>query len=155
MLKILALLLHESDLALTKKGQELFADFSISYELRIASAHQNPAFLEELVRSFQKQGGQLIICLGNATDHGAAWASSLCNLPILLVPVDERSQSPSHLPIATMGCGASGFTQAALFALQVLAMHDLALAHELHRYRQSLAFQGIQTDKQHRILFDV
>lgn len=155
MIKILALLLNESDLPLTEKGQELFRDFSISYELRFASAHRSPAFLEEVVRSFQKQGGQLIICFGQANDLGAAWASSLCNIPVILVPLDDRIRSYSDLPLATIGFGASGFTQAALFALQILAISDLGLAQELHRYRQSLAFQAIQTDKQHRILFDV
>jgi phosphoribosylcarboxyaminoimidazole (NCAIR) mutase len=54
-----------------------------------------------------------------------------------------------------MGQGAEGFTKAALFALQMLALQDAELSQNVQRHRHSLAARIIAADHKHRVIFDV
>ncbi len=156
MQKILVLLGRASDRDMTEKGQEILRDFGISYEIRFASTHLALSATENMIREFEKQGGKLILCVATAADHLAALASSLCQLPVLFVPLKGSVLLPyaSGIPIATMGEGETGFFQAILLALQIFASHDAKLYQELHRYRQSQAAQLLQIDLQYRVTFD-
>lgn len=157
MKKILVLISREQDSGLTQKGQALLQDFRTSYALRFASMQETPGFVAELVTEFQKQGGQLVICVVAAGDPLAAQVSALCHLPILLVTLDEVSSMNSQtagVPVAWMGAGEGGFQNAAMIALQILGGTDQTLAQDLYRYRQSLGALLLETDRKHRVMFD-
>jgi phosphoribosylaminoimidazole carboxylase PurE protein len=157
--KVLILLAAADDAKLTVQGQEVLRDFRISFQLRVASAQLAPDYAKDLVTTFQKDGGQLIICLAPPQDRLASMVSSICQLPLLQVAVAAApiylEQLPGPLPIATLGQGAVGFEQAALFCIQLLALQDAELYQNVHRHRHSLAAQTIAADQKHRVSFDV
>lgn len=160
MRKVLILLGSHSDIPSTGQGQDLLRSFRIPYELRIASVHQAPAFAAEVVKSFEAQGGRVIL----AGTVAPGVVASLTNLPVLAIPAlspvragleASLSQMPTDIPIATMPPGAAGFTQAALFACQILAAGDDELSKELGFYRQSQSAQVFEADAAHRVTYDV
>lgn len=159
MQKVLILLAAADDGKLTGEGQQILRDFRISYQLRVASAQLAPDYLKELVTSFQKDGGQVIICLSMPQDRLPSLVASFCPLPVLQVGAAAApillEQSPGPLPVATLGQGAAGFQQAALFCIQLLALQDAGLYQDVHRHRHSLAALIIAADQKHRVSFDV
>ncbi|RZA16102.1 MAG: 5-(carboxyamino)imidazole ribonucleotide mutase [Proteobacteria bacterium] len=165
MSKVLILLGSQSDLTITEKGQEVLRDFKIPYDLRIASAHRSPAFVEELVKGFERQGGQVIVCIAGMSAHLAGVVASLTNLPVLAVPVANAatagldallsmSQMPAGIPVATMTLGKAGFTNAAIFAIQVIAAQDKNLSEELKKYRAQQTSSVIESDSKNRVIFE-
>ena len=165
MRKILILLGSQSDLTITEKGQEILREFKIPYELRIASAHRSPALVEELLQAFEKQGGKVVVCVAGMSAHLAGVVASQTNLPVLAVPVANAatagldallsmSQMPAGIPVATMTLGKAGFTNAALFAIQIIATYEADLAVELVRYRQVQATDVLASDNKNRVIFE-
>lgn len=165
MKKVLVLLGSQSDLTITEKGQEIFKEFSVSFELRIASAHRSPEFVEELVKTFEEKGGKVILCVAGMSAHLAGVVASLTHLPVVAIPVAgsatagldallSMSQMPAGIPVATMTLGKAGFTNAALFALQVLAVSDSSLSKELQRYRRAQAEAVRDSDAKHQVIFE-
>ncbi len=157
MQKVLILLASPEDEALTAEGQKLLREFRLSYQLRVGSAQVSPDYVREIVTSFHKDGGQVIICVGAQQDQLASLASSSSPLPVLNVLVSSHPVSlmSGAAPLATMGQGAEGFTKAALFVLQMLALQDAELSQNVQRHRHSLAARVIAADHKHRVIFDV
>jgi 5-(carboxyamino)imidazole ribonucleotide mutase len=157
--KVLILLAAADDSKLTGEGQKILRDFRISYQMRVASAQLAPDYLKELVTSFQKDGGQVIICLAMPQDRLSSLVSSFCQLPVLQVAAGVNpvllEQLPGPLPVAMLGQGASGFEKAVLFCIQLLALQDAELDQNVHRHRHSLAALMIAADQKHRVSFDV
>ncbi|HYX39398.1 MAG TPA: AIR carboxylase family protein [Oligoflexus sp.] len=159
MQKVLILLGAADDLSLTEQGQHILRDFRVSYQIRVASAQVAPDYVKDIVTSFQSEGGQVIVCLASPQDRLASLVSSLCQRPVLHVAASESpvslEQLPGPLPIATLGIGSSGFAQASLFILQILALQDSELYQNGLRHRHSLAARMIAADQKHRVTFDV
>jgi 5-(carboxyamino)imidazole ribonucleotide mutase len=155
--KVLILLASPEDESLTAEGQKLLRDFRLSYQLRVSSAQLSPDFVREIVTGFHRDGGQVIICVAAPQDQLASLASSSSSLPVLNVLVSSHPLSlmSGAAPVATMGQGAEGFTKAALFALQMLALQDAELSQNVQRHRHSLAARIIAADHKHRVIFDV
>lgn len=165
MKKVLVLLGSHSDLTITEKGQEIFKEFSVPFELRIASAHRSPEFVEELVKSFEEKDGKVILCVAGMSAHLAGVVASLTYLPVVAIPVAgsatagldallSMSQMPAGIPVATMTLGKAGFTNAALFALQVLSLSDKNLSKELQRYRRAQAEAVRESDAKNQVIFE-
>lgn len=165
MRKVLIMLGSQSDLTITEKGQEILKDFKVPYELRIASAHRSPVLVEELVRSFEDQGGKAIVCVAGMSAHLAGAVAALTNLPVIAVPVANQatagldallsmSQMPAGIPVATMTLGKAGFTNAAIFACQIIANEDKSLATELKKYRQQQTVAVVDADSKNRVIFE-
>jgi 5-(carboxyamino)imidazole ribonucleotide mutase len=166
MRKVLILLSDQSDLILTERGQEILKDFKMPYELRIASAHRSPAFVEELVKNFESRGGLAIICVASTSTHLAGLVASLSILPVLAVPVATVSfagfdaslnmnQMPADIPIATMTVGEAGFINAAIFVLQLIATQDKTMSNDLKRYRAQQTSSILESDFQNRVIYDL
>ncbi len=120
--------------------------------------------MEELVKGFERQGGQVIVCIAGMSAHLAGVVASLTNLPVLAVPVANAatagldallsmSQMPAGIPVATMTLGKAGFTNAAIFAIQVIAAQDKNLSEELKKYRAQQTSAVIESDSKNRVIF--
>jgi 5-(carboxyamino)imidazole ribonucleotide mutase len=157
--KVLVLLAAADAEKITEEGQGLLRDFRIGYQLRVASAQVAPDYVKEIVTVFQKAGGQIIVCVAAPQDRLSSLVASLCQLPVLQVVVSAApvglEQLPGPLPLATLGMGATGFSQAVLFSLQLLALQDPGLAQNVHRHRHGLAARMIAADQKHQVIFDV
>ena len=122
----------------------------IAYESRIISAHRTPSRLHEYAGTAQGRGLKAIIAGAGGAAHLAGVTAALTPLPVLGVPMESRGlggldsllsivQMPAGVPVATFAIGRAGAVNAALFAAQMLALADPAIAARLADYRQAQA----------------
>ncbi|NTV43251.1 MAG: 5-(carboxyamino)imidazole ribonucleotide mutase, partial [Syntrophobacteraceae bacterium] len=140
----------DSDLPVMEEVFRVLDDFGIPYEARILSAHRSPEESADYARQAADRGLKVIIA-------GAGWAAHLAGviaaatvLPVIGVPIDSSPlqgmdsllstvQMPPGIPVATMAIGRGGATNAAVFAVQILATHDAGLAAKLQDFKKQMA----------------
>jgi len=129
-------------------------DFNIEHEITISSAHRSPGRTQKYAESLESRGLQVVIACAGAAAHLAGVVAAHTILPVIGVPIDSSplsgldallstSMMPAGVPVATMGIGKSGASNAAVLAVQILARKDPALAESLHRYKKQLA-EGVE-----------
>ena len=100
-------------------------------------------------RSARERGLKIIIAGAGSSAHLAGVTAAETTLPVIGVPIDSSPlsgfdsllstvQMPPGVPVATMGVGKSGATNAAMFALQILALGDENLTKKLGEYKEQL-----------------
>lgn len=163
MTKVLILLGSQSDLPATQAGLDLLREMDISFNLRIASAHRTPEHVDTLIKDFQAQGGSIIICLAGMSAHLAGVAASLTTLPVLAVPIPGSTTAgfdallsmvnmPAGIPVATMGMGKSGFTNACLFSAQSLGLSDKNTATLVAQDRARRTAKVLEADAEYQVM---
>ncbi|NTU47371.1 MAG: 5-(carboxyamino)imidazole ribonucleotide mutase [Syntrophobacteraceae bacterium] len=148
--KVGILMGSDSDLPVMEEVFRVLDDFGIPYEARILSAHRSPEESADYARQAADRGLKVIIA-------GAGWAAHLAGviaaatvLPVIGVPIDSSPlqgmdsllstvQMPPGIPVATMAIGRGGATNAAVFAVQILATHDAGLAAKLQDFKKQMA----------------
>ncbi len=164
MSQVLILLGSKSDLKITEAGINSLKEFGIPFKLHIASAHRTPDHVHKLVGEFEKNGGKVVICIAGMSAHLAGVVAALTTLPVLAVPVAGQatagldallsmSQMPGGIPVATMTLGKAGFTNAALFAAQIIATADEPLKQQFRQDRAIRAAKVLEMDKECSIDF--
>lgn len=164
MAKVLILLGSDSDLPATHTGVETLRSMGVSFSLRIASAHRTPDVVHEVVQQFDRDGGQVIICVAGKSAHLAGVVAALTLKPVLAVPIASEAtagfdallsmgQMPGGIPVSTMPFGKGGFHNAALTAVQILALNDARLADRLKADREAMSAKVREADKKSRIDF--
>src|SRR5688572_24406812 len=139
----------DSDLAVMQEAAKVMKQFEIPYEIGIYSAHRSPLRTADYVRSARHRGLKLIIAGAGSSAHLAGVTAAETTLPVIGVPIDSSPlhgfdsllstvQMPPGVPVATMGVGKSGATNAGLFAIQVLALGDEGLSQRLAEYKEQL-----------------
>lgn len=136
----------ESDLNRVVPCLETLEYFGVGYELRIASAHRTPEYLEEIVNKFTAAGGKVIIAAAGKAAHLPGVIASITHLPVIGVPISASldgmdallsiAQMPPGVPVAAVGIDAA--KNAALLAVQILSVHQPALTKKLKEYRQMI-----------------
>jgi len=122
-------------------------DFGVPYEAEVVSAHRTPEKLVEYARSAKSRGLKCIIAGAGGAAHLPGMVAAMTELPVLGVPVESKVlkgidsllsivQMPAGIPTATFAIGKAGATNAALFAVAMLAVHDEALAKKLSDFRK-------------------
>jgi phosphoribosylaminoimidazole carboxylase PurE protein len=139
----------DSDLSTMQEAAKVLKQFEIPYEIGVYSAHRSPHRTAEYVRTARDRGLKLIIAGAGSSAHLAGVAAAETTLPVIGVPIDSSPlsgfdalfstvQMPPGVPVATMGVGKSGATNAGVFAVQILAMADSRLAAKLAEYKAQL-----------------
>jgi 5-(carboxyamino)imidazole ribonucleotide mutase len=139
----------DSDLPTMQEAVKILNLFEIPYEIGVYSAHRSPHRTADYVRTARDRGLKLIIAGAGASAHLAGVTAAETTLPVIGVPIDSSPlsgfdalmstvQMPPGVPVATMGVGKSGATNAAVFAVQVLALSDERLAVKLADYKVQL-----------------
>jgi phosphoribosylamine--glycine ligase len=153
----------DSDLPVLEKAAEVLESFRVPYELMISSAHRSLRRTAEFARSAEARGMKVIIAGAGAAAHLAGVLAAETTLPVIAVPIDSSSlkgldallsmvQMPAGIPVATMAIGKAGAKNAAILAVQILALQDPALASALKEYKQRLEAEVVEKDKKtHRI----
>jgi len=130
----------KSDTELGEKAAEMLDEFQVPYELDVISAHRNP---EKLASHVENSGADVYICIAGlaAALPGAVAAQTL--KPVIGVPKDVKLggldsllsivQMPTGVPVATVAI--DGARNAALLAVEILALSDDALMERLRDYR--------------------
>ncbi len=135
-----------SDWETMQHAAQILADFGISHECRVVSAHRMPDAMFEYASSALAHGLQAIIAGAGGAAHLPGMLAAKTTVPVLGVPVASKHlqgvdslhsivQMPKGIPVATFAIGAAGAANAALFAVAILALHDAALAQKLNDFR--------------------
>lgn len=136
-----------SDWPVMQKAVEQLDAFGISYEALVVSAHRTPDLLTEYAQTAEAKGLQAIIAGAGGAAHLPGMLAANTTVPVLGVPVPSRYlngqdsllsivQMPKGIPVATFAIGEAGATNAALFAIAQLALHDKKLAAKLAQFRK-------------------
>lgn len=150
MAKVLILIGSKSDEEVMSGAKEVLDEFGVPYKFEIASAHRTPKKVKALAKSAQSEGFKVIICGAGYAAHLAGAVAASTTLPVLGVPIDSSAlkgldallstvMMPSGTPVATFTIGKSGAKNAALFAVQILALSDKTLAKKLEEHKKKLA----------------
>ena len=139
----------DSDLPTMQEATKVLKQFEIPYEIGVYSAHRSPHRTAEYVKTARDRGLKLIIAGAGSSAHLAGVTAAETTLPVIGVPIDSSPlsgfdallstvQMPPGVPVATMGVGKSGATNAGIFAVQILALSDENLARKLGEYKEQL-----------------
>ena len=139
----------DSDLPTMQEATKVLKQFEIPYEIGVYSAHRSPHRTAEYVRTARDRGLKVIIAGAGSSAHLAGVTAAETTLPVIGVPIDSSPlsgfdallstvQMPPGVPVATMGVGKSGATNAGLFAVLILALSDAGLASRLTEYKAQL-----------------
>lgn len=135
-----------SDWPTMSKAVEVLEHFAIAHEARVVSAHRMPDEMFRYAEQAADRGLRAIIAGAGGAAHLPGMLSAKTIVPVLGVPVASRHlsgqdsllsivQMPAGIPTATFAIGDAGATNAALFAVALLAADDPQLAVALQRYR--------------------
>jgi len=140
----------DGDLPVMARATAVLEEFGVSHEAQILSAHRTPQMLEDYVASFGRRGVKIVIAAAGAAAHLAGKIASLTTLPVIAVPLDAGGlggldallstvQMPGGIPVLTVAIGKAGATNAALAAVEILALGRPALARRLAAHRKRMA----------------
>ena len=135
-----------SDWETLAPAADLLEEFGVEFEVRVVSAHRTPDLLFDYAGSARARGLKILIAGAGGAAHLPGMLAAKTPLPVLGVPVAGKMlrgvdsllsivQMPSGVPVGTFAIGPSGASNAALFAVAVLALEDQGLAEALERYR--------------------
>jgi phosphoribosylaminoimidazole carboxylase PurE protein len=164
--KVAVVLGSDSDYPVIKDMIDIFRNFGIEYELVVSSAHRSPERTHEYALDMEQRGIQVVIACAGAAAHLAGVIAANTVLPVIGVPIDSSplhgldallstSMMPAGVPVATMGIGNSGASNAAVLAAQILARSDSALLERLRSYKKQMAERVEQKDAELRKARDV
>jgi len=139
-----------SDMPLVHKTIETLRQFHVEYEVKVLSAHRTPEKVAEFARAARDRGIRVLIGAAGGAAHLAGALAAHSTLPVIGIPVPTQHlggldsllstvQMPSGVPVATVAVGEAGATNAALLAVEILALADDALLKRLNTYREDLA----------------
>ncbi len=139
-----------SDWETLSHAAKTLEEFGIAHEVKVVSAHRTPEDMFEFARAAEGRGLQVIIAGAGGAAHLPGMVAALTPLPVLGVPVQSKMlsgvdsllsivQMPAGVPTATFAIGPSGATNAALFAVRVLALQQPKLKKALKKYRDAAA----------------
>ena len=141
-----------SDLEVVEGALETLKKFEVKHVLEVTSAHRSPARTVDLVRRYENEGAEVFIAVAGKAAHLAGVVAAHTVRPVIGVPVESGGlggldallstvQMPKGVPVATMGTGKTGATNAALLAVQILAGRKPALREKLVAFKAEMAAQ--------------
>lgn len=146
----------QSDWATMRAAASLLETFGVAHETRIVSAHRTPARLYEYAATARDRGLKVIIAGAGGAAHLPGMTAAMTPLPVLGVPVKSAAlsgqdsllsivQMPAGVAVGTLAIGAPGAANAALLAVQILALEDEGLAAQLDAWRAARSADVAET----------
>jgi 5-(carboxyamino)imidazole ribonucleotide mutase len=140
----------ESDFEIIEDALKILKEFGLSFSLDVTSAHRTPERTLRLVKEAEAKGAEVFIAVAGKAAHLAGVVASLTVKPVIGVPVESAAlagldallstvQMPKGVPVATMALGKHGGSNAALFAVEILALKNESLRTKLLDYRARMA----------------
>ena len=131
--------------------------FGVPYEVTVTSAHRAPQRTAEYARSARERGLGVLIAGAGVAAHLAGVVAAFTTLPVIGVPLEAGSlrgidallstvQMPAGVPVAAVAIGKHGAENAAILAVQILAVSDEKLAKQLAEFKEGLARQVDEKD---------
>lgn len=156
MKKIAIIMGSESDLPIVEKGIRVLQAFNVPFQVHVYSAHRTPEEARIFAASARTQGFGVIIAAAGKAAHLAGSLAANTTLPVIGIPVKSSEldgldalfstvQMPGGIPVATVAI--DGAANAALLAIQILAVEDPALANQLEQARLTAKESILEKDK--------
>lgn len=147
---VLIILGSKSDIETVSGCGEILKKFGIPFKQEISSAHRQPDRTLRLVREAEESGVKVIIAAAGMAAHLPGVVASHTTLPVIGIPIPGSAlsgvdslysivQMPAGVPVACVAIGSHGAKNAALLAVEILALSDKALTEKLKAYRKELA----------------
>lgn len=138
----------DSDLPVIKEAIEVLKEFNINHEVLILSAHRSPQATEKYAKTAIERGIKVIIAAAGGAAHLAGVVASYFPLPVIGIPIKSSAlngldslfstvQMPPGVPVATVSI--NGAKNAALLAIQVLAINDNNLRKKMELFKNKMA----------------
>ena len=155
---VVVLMGSDSDLSVMQGCVDQLKYFGINPIVRILSAHRTPAQATEFAGKAKNNGIKVIIAAAGMAAHLAGAMAAHTTLPIIGVPLQASEgpngldallstvQMPPGMPVGTMAIGKAGAKNAAVFAVQILALSDKKLADKLADFRAEQTQKVLQKD---------
>ncbi len=146
----------DSDLPVMEKATGTLKEFNVPFEVKIISAHRSPDVLKEFITTAPGRGVKVIIAGAGGAAHLPGVIASHTMLPVIGIPIKSKSlngldsllsivQMPSGVPVATVAI--DGAKNAALLAIQILALGDEELAQALSEYKKKLSEESMRKNE--------
>lgn len=140
----------DSDWPKIKGAAEALAEFGVSYEVRVMSAHRTPLVVADYATTAMERGLETIIAAAGGSAHLAGVVAAHTPLPVIGLPVPTAElggldsllstvQMPGDVPVACVAVGMGGPRNAGLLAVQILATADATLRAKFVAFKQKLA----------------
>ena len=159
--RVAILMGSDSDWAVMATASERLTSFGVAHEAHVLSAHRSPEETACFARDAKQRGLRVFICGAGAAAHLAGAVSAQTTLPVLGVPLDASGlggldallatvQMPAGIPVGTLAIGKAGADNAAILAVQILALADADLAAKLDAHKTSLARGVVEKNRRLR-----
>jgi len=137
----------DSDFKVMEDALTVLRHFELDFEVKISSAHRALERTVDWVKAFEAQDGKIIIAAAGLAAHLPGVIAGATILPVIGVPMRSGAlegidalysivQMPPGIPVATVGIGAA--RNAALLAVQILALQDKELSTKVKNYRAQM-----------------
>jgi 5-(carboxyamino)imidazole ribonucleotide mutase len=144
-----------SDWDTMQHSADTLKSFSVPYETAVVSAHRTPEWMVEYAKAAEGRGLEVIIAGAGGAAHLPGMVAANTLLPVLGVPVESQAlkgmdsllsivQMPAGVPVATFAIGAAGATNAALFAVAVIANRSPHVREALEQFRKEQTAQALE-----------
>ncbi len=154
--RIAVIMGSDSDWPIMKKCVDTLGEFGLAADVRVSSAHRTPEAAATFAAQARDNGIEVIIAAAGMAAHLAGVVAAHTTLPVIGVPMAAEPlggldallstvQMPPGVPVATVGIGAA--KNAALLAVQILAVKDSQLTKKLAAYKQTLADEVAQKNQ--------
>jgi 5-(carboxyamino)imidazole ribonucleotide mutase len=146
--KILIVMGSDSDFPVMKSAFETLTQFGVSYKALVCSAHRTPEKAAEISRNAHSEGIKVIIAAAGLAAHLPGVLAAFTTLPVIGIPISAGPlkgadalhaivQMPKGIPVATVAI--DGAENAALLAIQILALQDEELHAKMVEYKVDMA----------------
>lgn len=144
--KVAILLGSKNDMKFVEPSEAYFKHFNVNYEVHIMSAHRTPAKVAEFAGNARDNGYFLLVGAAGMAAHLAGALKAHSTLPVVGVPLPggmmdgldsllATLQMPKGVPVATMTVGKAGFINAAIFAAELLSLHNEDIKEKLDSFK--------------------
>ena len=156
MKKVAVIMGSANDLPTVQKALDTLAAFGVPAQAHIFSAHRTPLETRNFALSAREEGYGVLIAAAGMAAHLAGALAAATTLPVIGIPIKAGSldgmdallstvQMPSGIPVAAVGI--DGVTNAALLAVEILAVEDAALAEKLAARREADRQKALAADR--------
>ena len=145
-----------SDLQIMKDAAKILDDFAIPFEMNALSAHRTPEEVEKFAKSAHERGIKVIIAAAGMAAHLPGVIASMTPIPVIGVPIKASLdgwdsilsiiQMPPGIPVAAVAL--DGARNAAILAVQMMALGDEALMAKLIQYKEDLKGKIIEANQE-------
>lgn len=145
-----------SDLPVLKKAADFLEKLEIPFEMNALSAHRTPTEVEQFARNAHKRGIKVVIAAAGMAAALPGVIAAMTPVPVIGVPISSSLagtdallsivQMPPGIPVASMGI--NGALNAAILAVEIIALSDEAVSGRLNEYRSSLSQKIVKANEE-------